>query len=81
MSDAFRAVSARGVDGDCERSGSGLAAARTARSAHGPWRLAQIYDRTTKAYFDSLGIPIDCGIINPPNRRIRIRTYLYRESG
>lgn len=41
--------------------GVGLAlAARTARSAHGPWRLAQSPALTIalpKAYFDSLGIP------------------------
>jgi RNA-directed DNA polymerase len=46
--------------------GVGLAlAARTARSAHGPWRLAQSPALTIAlptAYFDSLGIPRGCKV-------------------
>ena len=55
-------------------------AARTAGSAHGPWRLANspaLAFALPNAYFDSLGIPRLTGgrSLNPPNRRIRTRTY------
>jgi len=53
-------------------------AARTAGSAHGPWRLANspaLAIALPNAYFDSLGIPRLTGdrSLNPPNRRMRTR--------
>jgi RNA-directed DNA polymerase len=54
-------------------------AAQTAGSAHGPWRLAKspaLSFALPNAYFDWLGIPRLTGrSLNPPNRRIRTRTY------
>jgi RNA-directed DNA polymerase len=53
-------------------------AAKTAGSAHGPWRMAQSPAMVTalpNAYFDSLGLPrlVDPATLNPPNRRMRTR--------
>ena len=53
-------------------------AAKTAGSAHGPWRLAQSPALTyalPNAYFDSLGLPrlLVADQPNPPNRRMRTR--------
>jgi RNA-directed DNA polymerase len=55
-------------------------AAQTAGSAHGPWRLANspaLALALPHAYFTSLGIPplTVRRSLNPPNRRIRTRTY------
>jgi RNA-directed DNA polymerase len=45
----------------------------------GPWRSSAskaVQIALNNAYFDSLGLPRLCaGVLNPPNRRIRIRTY------
>ena len=51
-------------------------AAKTAGSAHGPWRLANSHALTIalpNAYFDSLGLPrlVASDTLNPPNRRMR----------
>ena len=53
-------------------------AAKTAGSAHGPWRLANSLALSValpNAYFDSLGLPrlFDPDRPNPPNRRMRTR--------
>ena len=53
-------------------------AAKTAGSAHGPWRLANSHALTIalpNAYFDSLGLPrlVASDTLNPPNRRMRTR--------
>jgi|SRR5579863_1506162 len=53
-------------------------AARTAGSAHGPWRLAAspaLSYALPNAYFDSLGLPTLAASVrlNPPNRRMRTR--------
>ena len=53
-------------------------AARTAGSAHGPWRLAAspaLSYALPNAYFDSLGLPTLAASerLNPPNRRMRTR--------
>jgi len=53
-------------------------AAKTAGSAHGPWRLAAspaLSYALPNAYFDSLGLPtlVPLGRPNPPNRRMRTR--------
>jgi RNA-directed DNA polymerase len=53
-------------------------AARTAGSAHGPWRLAAspaLSYALPNAYFDSLGLPTLAVSVrlNPPNRRMRTR--------
>ena len=55
-------------------------AAKTAGSAHGPWRLANspaLAFALPNAYFDSLGIPrLAVGqSLNQPNRRMRTRMY------
>ena len=66
----FAELSHRGVGNDL--------AAQTVGSAHGPWRLANspaLAIALPNAYFDSLGIPRLAGEPNPPNRRIRTRTY------
>jgi RNA-directed DNA polymerase len=57
--------------------GSALAA-KTAGSAHGPWRLANspaLAIALPNAYFDSLGLPrlVAQEQLNPPNRRMRTR--------
>ncbi|MFZ1100707.1 MAG: group II intron maturase-specific domain-containing protein, partial [Steroidobacteraceae bacterium] len=54
-------------------------AAKTADSAHGPWRLAAspaLSYALPNAYFDSLGLPTlaSSDRLNPPNRRMRTRT-------
>ena len=54
-------------------------AAKTAGSAHGPWRLAAspaLSYALPNAYFDSLGLPTlaPSDRLNPPNRRMRTRT-------
>jgi RNA-directed DNA polymerase len=53
-------------------------AAKTAGSAHGPWRLAHspaLAYALPNAYFDSLGLPrlVVADRLNPPNRRMRTR--------
>jgi RNA-directed DNA polymerase len=53
-------------------------AAKTAGSAHGPWRMAQspaLVIALPNAYFDSLGLPrlVAPVQLNPPNRRMRTR--------
>jgi len=53
-------------------------AAKTAGSAHGPWRLANsqaLAYALPNAYFDSLGLPrlFVAERLNPPNRRMRTR--------
>ena len=53
-------------------------AAKTAGSAHGPWRLANspaLAYALPNAYFDSLGLPrlVVPVRLNPPNRRMRTR--------
>ena len=53
-------------------------AAKTAGSAHGPWRMAQspaMVIALPNAYFDSLGLPrlVAPAQLNPPNRRMRTR--------
>jgi RNA-directed DNA polymerase len=53
-------------------------AAKTAGSAHGPWRLANsqaLAYALPNAYFDSLGLPrlFVTDRLNPPNRRMRTR--------
>ena len=53
-------------------------AAKTAGSAHGPWRLAAspaLSYALPNAYFDSLGLPTlaPSDRPNPPNRRMRTR--------
>jgi len=53
-------------------------AAKTAGSAHGPWRLAAspaLSYALPNAYFDSLGLPTlgFAARLNPPNRRMRTR--------
>jgi RNA-directed DNA polymerase len=53
-------------------------AAKTAGSAHGPWRLANsraLAFALPNAYFDSLGLPrlVVADRLNPPNRRMRTR--------
>jgi RNA-directed DNA polymerase len=53
-------------------------AAKTAGSAHGPWRLANspaLANALPNAYFDSLGLPrlVAAEQLNPPNRRMRTR--------
>ena len=53
-------------------------AAKTAGSAHGPWRLANsqaLAYALPNAYFDSLGLPrlVVPVRLNPPNRRTRTR--------
>ena len=52
-------------------------AAKTAGSAHGPWRLANspgLAIALPNAYFDSLGLPrLLEARLNPPNRRMRTR--------
>ena len=53
-------------------------AAKTAGSAHGPWRLANspaLAIALPNAYFDSLGLPrlVAQEQLNPPNRRMRTR--------
>jgi RNA-directed DNA polymerase len=53
-------------------------AAKTAGSAHGPWRMAQspaMVIALPNAYFDSLGLPrlVAPVQLNPPNRRMRTR--------
>jgi RNA-directed DNA polymerase len=53
-------------------------AAKTAASAHGPWRLANsqaLAYALPNAYFDSLGLPrlFVADRLNPPNRRMRTR--------
>jgi len=55
-------------------------AAKTAGSAHGPWRLANsraLAIALPNSYFDSLGIPRLAGscYLNSPNRRVRTRTH------
>ena len=63
---------------ELRRRGVGRAlAAKTAGSAHGPWRLANSPALTValpNAYFDSLGLPrLVSDTLNPPNRRMRTR--------
>jgi len=53
-------------------------AAKTASSAHGPWRLAHakaVKIALPDAFFDSLGLPrlVVTERLNPPNRRMRTR--------
>jgi len=56
----------------------GVLAAKTAGSAHGPWRLAKspaLSFALPNAYFDSLGLPtlVTSTRLTPPNRRMRTR--------
>jgi RNA-directed DNA polymerase len=55
-------------------------AVKTACSAHGPWRLSHnptVCQALPNAYFDALGLPrlATWLLLNPPNRRVRIRTH------
>src|SRR6202453_3418286 len=66
----FDELRKRGIEGEL--------AAKTAGSAHGPWRIANspaLAIALPNAYFDSLGLPrlVVAERLNPPNRRMRTR--------
>ena len=55
-------------------------ATRTVGSGHGPWRLGNspaLSQALPNTFFDSLGLPRLAirRYLNPPNRRMRTRTY------